>query len=170
MTYSYEYERPALTVDAVVFAVSGGDLKVLLIQRGREPFKDAWALPGGFFDMDDDSVDDAAARELQEESGLSGLTLEQFGIFSKKGRDPRGRTVSIAYYAVAPHAALQARAADDAKALGWYDLNALPPLAFDHESVILAAVERARSAGSPLQQLDARAHERVRSTRFSFDL
>ena len=141
MSYTYKYERAAITVDGVIFGVDGAQISVLLIQRRNEPFQNNWALPGGFFDIADDSTEDAVARELQEETGLSGLNLEQFFTFSKRGRDPRERTISIAYWAIVDMNKMHPKAADDAKAVRWYQLSELPELAFDHAQIIAKAVE-----------------------------
>lgn len=165
MSHTYEYERAAITVDGVIFGVDGAQISVLLIQRRNEPFQDKWALPGGFFDMDDDSAEDAAARELQEETGLSGLSLEQFFTFSKKGRDPRGRTISIAYWAVVDMGKMRPEAADDAKAVQWYRFAELPDLAFDHARIIEKAAEAVTRPGS---RMEASAPEVCRAMRAAF--
>ena len=102
MSYTYEYPRPALTVDCVVFGMDEEDLKVLLIKRGLEPFLGKWALPGGFVRMDE-SLDAAARRELEEEAGIRPSHLEQLYSFGEPGRDPRGRVVTVAYFALVPH-------------------------------------------------------------------
>ncbi len=153
MSYSYKYERAALTVDGVIFGFSGSELSVLLIQRRNEPFRDMWALPGGFFDMDDESAGEAAARELREETGISGLELEQFFTFSKKGRDPRGRTVSIAYCAVVERDSVKPVAADDAKAVEWLLVEKLQGLAFDHAEIVSKALSVMRRPGSRLERV-----------------
>ena len=101
MPYTYEYPRPSLTVDCILFGFDEGDLKVLLIRRGGEPFKGLWAFPGGFLDVDTDpSIEVAAKRELEEETGLTNVFMEQLYTFGDMGRDPRGRTISVAYYAL----------------------------------------------------------------------
>ncbi len=132
--YTYEYPRPALTVDIVLMDTDRS--QVLLIQRGNDPFKDCWAFPGGFFDMDDCDIDHAAHRELEEETGLSNIVLHQALVASRMGRDPRERTVSVVFAGVVDPASVSPCAADDAKLARWFALNALPPLAFDHEEIL----------------------------------
>lgn len=143
MPYTYEYPRPALTVDCVVFGFDGGDLKVLLIQRKSPPYEDYWALPGGFVDMGE-PIETAALRELEEETGVKNLYLEQLYTFGKPGRDPRGRVISVAYYALVKLVDYQPNAGDDAKAAQWFSVLALPPLAFDHELIMDTALKRLR--------------------------
>lgn len=151
--FAYEYARPSVTVDMVVFTVVDLDLKVLLIRRGIEPFEGAWALPGGFVrvgdGMDDqgEDVDTAAARELHEETGLSerDVFLEQLYTFGQAGRDPRGRVISVAYYALVPaDRVARVRAGDDAADATWVSVSRMDrlKLAFDHEDVLRVATER----------------------------
>lgn len=135
--YCYAYPRPAVTVDIVLFAQHAGGLCVLLIRRGDDPFKGAWALPGGFVDEFEDLLD-AAARELEEETGITGIALEQLGAFGKPGRDPRGHTVSIAYGARLNEASSPTAGSDAADA-AWHPLDDLPRLAFDHAEIIALA-------------------------------
>src|SRR2546430_10476698 len=116
--FSYKYPRAALTVDCVVFGFDEGELKVLLIERGLEPYKGRWALPGGFVRVDE-TLDDAARRELAEEAGLKNVFLEQLYSFGKVDRDPRERVVSVAYYALVKLAAHNTRAATDAADACW---------------------------------------------------
>jgi 8-oxo-dGTP diphosphatase len=139
-TYCYDHPRPALTVDIVLFHRSGNSVGVLLIKRAREPFKGLWAFPGGFVDKDE-SLDDAAARELLEETGLSGIHLEQIGAFGDPGRDPRGHTVSVAFAATLDHR-IRARAADDASDAAWHAARHPPELAFDHKKILSFALKR----------------------------
>lgn len=146
------FARPSVTVDLVVFTVVDTDLKVLLVQRGVEPYAGRWALPGGFVRVGDavrdrgESVDAAAHRELDEETGLTGVFLEQLYTFGAPGRDPRMRVISVAYYAlVGPVRAATVRAGDDAAAVRWVSIaEELPELAFDHGHILATAVERIR--------------------------
>ena len=143
--YSYEYPRPALAVDCVVFGadLEAERLEILLIERDIEPFEGAWALPGGFVRMDE-SLEDAAARELAEEAGVKDVFLEQLYSFGTPGRDPRGRVISVAYYALVSPRDHEAIASTDARDARWYPANELPPLAFDHEEIVASAYERLR--------------------------
>jgi len=141
---TYTYPRAALAVDCVVFGLDENDLKVLLIQRSLQPFQHAWALPGGFVHVDE-TLDEAARRELAEEAGVSDVYLEQLYTFGNKlDRDPRERVVTVAYYALAKLSDHRLRAATDAMGVGWFGLDDLPKLAFDHEEIIAAAHERLR--------------------------
>lgn len=144
MAFTYEYPRPALTVDCVVFGFDAGELKVLLIQRGSLPFKGKWALPGGFVDVNE-ALDEAARRELLEETGLKKVFLEQLCAFGAVNRDPRERVVSVAYYALVRLAQHPAVGGSDASAAAWFPVTKLPALAFDHAEILEAALERLRS-------------------------
>jgi ADP-ribose pyrophosphatase YjhB (NUDIX family) len=143
MAFSYEFARPALTVDCVVFGLDVSDLKVLLIQRKLEPFQHAWALPGGFVRVDE-TLDEAAQRELREEAGVTDVYLEQLYTFGDLDRDPRERIVTVAYYALAKLGDHRIRAATDAMGVGWFALDDLPKLAFDHVAIVTRAHERLR--------------------------
>ena len=134
MTYTYPFPRPAVTVDIIIFRIFENEPEVLLIQRANDPFKGQWALPGGFVDKDE-PLEEAAARELQEETGLKGILLTQMHTFGSPGRDPRGHTVSVVYVGYLPLGA-KAKAGDDAAKTEWFNVNELPELAFDHDSVI----------------------------------
>jgi 8-oxo-dGTP diphosphatase len=143
VSFSYPHPRPALAVDCVVFGLDEADLAVLLIRRGVEPFAGKWALPGGFVRVDE-SVDEAARRELVEETGLARVYLEQLYTFGALDRDPRERVVSVAYYALVNLADHRVRAATDAREAAWFALSDLPALAFDHEAIVTLALERLR--------------------------
>lgn len=143
--YVYEYPRPMVTVDAAVFACVEGNTKLLLVRRQHGPYQGCWALPGGYVEMDED-LPEAAARELAEETGLKDVPLEQLGTFGKPGRDPRGRTITIVYFGVAGKDWQQARAADDAADVQWFDIDNLPEMAFDHGEISRYAIERLRQA------------------------
>jgi 8-oxo-dGTP diphosphatase len=142
-TYSYEYPRPAVTVDCVVFGLdaSDADLRVLLIQRDLDPFQGRWAIPGGFVQMDE-SLEDAARRELNEETGLKGIFLEQLFTFGDPGRDPRGRVIDVAHYALVNLNEHSVKADSDARSAAWFSVNDVPPLAFDHDEILRAALNR----------------------------
>lgn len=144
MSYTYEYPRPSVTVDCAVFGLDGGELKLMLIRRGEDPFAGAWALPGGFVHIDED-LETAARRELREETGVSELYLEQLFTFGAVDRDPRGRVITVAYFALVNLADHPVEAATDAAEAGWYPVSALPPLAFDHAEVAAVALERLRA-------------------------
>jgi 8-oxo-dGTP diphosphatase len=143
MPFRYEYPRAALTVDCVVFGLDEGDLKVLLIQRGLDPFKGKWALPGGFVRVDE-TLDTAAARELEEETGVRDVFLEQLYTFSAVKRDPRERVISVAYYALVNLADHATRAATDASDAQWFPAAKPPRLAFDHDEILNTALTRLR--------------------------
>jgi 8-oxo-dGTP diphosphatase len=139
--YQYDYPHPAVTVDVVVFTLRDGQLKLLLIKRAGEPYRGKWALPGGFVQLDE-GLDAAAARELEEETGVSKVYLEQLYTFGRVDRDPRERVITVAYYALIPSDKLELRAATDAEAVGWFGLEELPKLAFDHKDIVSMAHER----------------------------
>jgi len=132
---------PAITTNVVVFSLRDGELKLLLIRRGAEPFKSMWALPGGHLGPDED-LDASAMRALEEGTGLSGVYLEQLYTFGEPERDPRRRTIAVCYYALVPSERLQLRAALDAEGVGWFSLRELPALAFDHAQMVEVARQR----------------------------
>jgi 8-oxo-dGTP diphosphatase len=144
MSHTYEYPRAALTVDCVVFGFGEGELKLLLIERGLEPFKGRWALPGGFVRVEE-TIDAAARRELAEEAGLTNVFLEQLYSFGDVDRDPRERVVSVAYYALVKSAEHAVRAATDAANAQWFPVSEVPKLAFDHATILAAALARLKA-------------------------
>jgi 8-oxo-dGTP diphosphatase len=136
--YIYDWPRPMVTVDAIVFDTSGDKPKVLLIKRGNEPFKGQWAFPGGFVDMDEE-LEDAVVRELAEETGLTGVKLTQFYTFGKCGRDPRGRDITVAFIGITKNTKI--KGGDDAAEARWFGIDKLPTdMAFDHKDVAAAAI------------------------------
>ena len=134
--YAYEYPRASVTADAVLFAEKEGQIYVLLIKRGNEPYKGYWAFPGGFLNMDE-TVARCAERELEEESGIVLTGMQLVGIYSDVERDPRGRVITAAYTAMTTMS--EAVASDDAAAAQWWPLNDLPELAFDHDKILADA-------------------------------
>lgn len=139
-----EYQCPSVTVDILVFTIEASELKVLLIKRGIEPFKDEWALPGGFIKMDE-SLEAAALRELSQETGVKNVYLEQLYTFGSPERDPRTRVITVAYFALVPNPKLDLKASSDAKDVSWYPIKKLPKLAFDHKKIIDYANNRLKS-------------------------
>ena len=143
MSYQYDYPHPAVTADVVVFTIENDDLKVLLIQRDQEPFEGEWALPGGFVDIDE-SLGQAAKRELKEETGVNASFLEQLYTFGRPDRDPRERIITVAYYTLIPFDQLSIAAGDDARDASLFSTNELPALAFDHDSILRIAKHRVK--------------------------
>lgn len=143
MPASYEFPRPALTVDIVVFALDEDDLKVMLIERDLDPFAGRWALPGGFVRVEE-TLEEAARRELAEETGLTNIFLEQLYTFGEVERDPRERIVTVAYYALVNLSGHRVQASTDARNAAWFAISDLPELAFDHEQILDTALERLR--------------------------
>ena len=140
MGYTYDYPRPAVTVDVAIIS-DEAEPRVLLIRRKHDPFAGMWALPGGFIEMNE-PLEAAARRELYEETGVEAEQLTQLHTFGDPGRDPRGRTISVAYLAIVDAAKLKPRAADDAAETGWHSLRQPPPLAFDHAEILACARRR----------------------------
>ena len=145
MAFSYEFERPGLTVDCVIFGLDldTEKLNVLLIERDLKPFAGMWAVPGGFVHKGE-SLEEAATRELREETGITDVFLEQLFTFGAPKRDPRGWVVSVAYYALVSPDKHDLVAATDARRAEWFPIAKLPPLAFDHEEIVSAALQRVR--------------------------
>lgn len=140
--YTYEYPRPALTADIALFNLD--ETEILLIRRGNEPYKNCWALPGGFFDMNDRDIEHTAARELEEETGLSNIELIQRLVASRDGRDPRGRTVSIVFSGHVDTSIVCPKGGDDAAEARWFPVKNPPQLAFDHDEILEKLTKRCK--------------------------
>ncbi len=138
--YTYQYPRPAVTTDAVIFANSGDKKYLLLIKRGRPPYEGLWALPGGFLDIDEEFLD-GVNRELEEETGLTGIELKQLKAYGGVNRDPRHRTISVVFYGITDKLH-EVKGMDDAAEAKWFPVEDLPPLAFDHAKIVEDAVEK----------------------------
>ncbi|MCR4964476.1 MAG: NUDIX hydrolase [Bacteroidales bacterium] len=136
--YEYDYWRPAMTVDNVVLNFDGNQLRMLLIRRGDEPFKDQWAFPGGFLE-ENETLEEAAQRELKEETGINKAPFIQIGTFSRLDRDPRGRTISTAFLTLTKPSENILKAQDDAAEACWFPVHNMPALAFDHEDILRKA-------------------------------
>lgn len=145
LMYSYKYPRPALTADCIVFARKEQDFRVLLVQRANEPYKGKWAFPGGFMNMDE-TTEEAARRELKEETGLIVDDISQIGTFDRVDRDPRGRVITVAYFAVID-GIREVKGGDDAAAARWFSIGNLPELAFDHQNIMEVAMRKLRDYG-----------------------
>ncbi len=141
MPYTYRYPHPAVTTDIVIFTIRDDELKVLLIYRALPPYKNEWALPGGFI-KEEESLEEGARRELEEETGVKKVFLEQLYTFGQPDRDPRERVITVAYYALVPSDELEIRAASDAESVRWFRIKKLPDLAFDHKRILKMAYER----------------------------
>lgn len=135
----------SLSVDCIIFGYSHGILKVALIERKNKPYMGAWAIPGGFVEGDE-TVEEAANRELKEETGILELYLEQFHVFSEPKRDPRGRVITVAFFALINSEQVELVATQDASRAEWWPAYALPPLAFDHQEIYQLALEKLRVA------------------------
>ena len=140
----HRYEKPSVTADIIIFTVKSEDLHVLLVKRNLAPFKGMWAIPGGFVRVHE-SVAAAAARELEEETSLKNVYLEQLYTFGDVKRDPRGRVITVAYLALVDWAKLKPHAQTDAEDVGWFSIHDLPELGFDHEKILMYAKERIRN-------------------------
>lgn len=144
MAHTYDFPRPALTVDLAIFTIRDGALQALLIRRKEAPFKGQWALPGGFVRERED-LEAAARRELAEETSVADVYLEQLYTFGAPERDPRGRVITVAYFALIASAQRTLAARADAAEAGWFPLRGLPKLAFDHAAILEYALERLRN-------------------------
>lgn len=137
LNFSYKYPHPAVTADCVIFGFDGVSIKVLLIQRGIDPFKDKWAFPGGFMKIEE-TVEECAKRELEEETGLKDTSVEQFYTFSDVNRDPRERVITVAHYALVRLS--EVKGGDDAATARWFAQDEIPSLAFDHDRILRMAI------------------------------
>ena len=137
--FCYNYPHPAVTSDCVIFGFDGVSIKILLIQRGIEPFIGMWAFPGGFMEIDE-TAEDCAKRELEEETGLKSVSVEQFYTFSDVNRDPRERVITVAHYALVRLS--EVKGGDDAASARWFSMDEIPSLAFDHDRILRMAVNR----------------------------
>ncbi len=144
MTFTYDYPHPAVTTDIAIFTIRQDELKVLLIKRALAPHQGMWALPGGFVRLDE-SLEEGARRELEEETGVSDVYLEQLYTFGEPDRDPRERVITVAYYALIPSEEFDIQAGSDAEGVGWFGMQELPALAFDHADILEMAYERLRA-------------------------
>jgi len=163
--YVYDWPRPMVTVDAIVFGFFRGRAKLLLINRAKEPFRGQWALPGGFIEIDEE-LEDAVARELAEETGLTDVPLQQMHTFGRCGRDPRGRQITVAFIGVTTQTKI--RAGDDAGKARWFDVENLPPdMAFDHREVAQFAIRKLKRKkiyrGSSTQRPGAQGGKKAKS-------
>lgn len=140
MSYTYDYPRPMVTVDCLIFNSLNEPAQVLLIRRNNPPFQEMWALPGGFVDMDE-SLEAAALRELKEETGIQLSHLEQMHAFGEPGRDPRGRNIAVVFNGFVSKT-MPPKADDDASDAQWFAVNDLPDLAFDHAEIIKMGISR----------------------------
>jgi 8-oxo-dGTP diphosphatase len=141
MKYCYDYPRPALAADCLIFGKMDNTWQLLLIERLNDPYKAYWALPGGFIEMDE-TAEEGAARELFEETGLKNITLEQLHTFSRVDRDPRGRTVTVAVTGFVEIQSVQPKAGDDAARVQWFPLSEVPALAFDHDEMLSISLSK----------------------------
>lgn len=137
--FTYKYPHPAVTTDCIIFGLDDNELKVLLIERGNEPYKGCWAFPGGFINPDE-TVEQGALRELKEETELEDAYIEEVGVFSDPKRDPRERVITVAFYSIIR--IRDVKAGDDAANANWLPINNLPKLAFDHDTILKAALKR----------------------------
>jgi len=135
MLYTYAYPHPSVTVDIIVTKKQNGSEYILLIERKNEPFKNQWAFPGGFIDINED-IEVAAYRELKEETSITDIKLQQLHTFGKPGRDPRGRTISVIYFGELVNLNQEIKAGDDAKSLNWFNIKDIPEMAFDHKDIL----------------------------------
>jgi 8-oxo-dGTP diphosphatase len=140
--YTYDYPRPLVSVDNVIFRIIENQQEVLLIKRKKPPYQSMWAFPGGFIEMEETLLE-SAARELREETGLKGIELTQFYTFGDPGRDPRARVITVAFYGFVDYKHSKVSGMDDAAEARWFKIDHIPGLAFDHDIMLKIAVESA---------------------------
>ena len=138
-----DYQKPSVTVDIIIFTIKGREIKVLLVKRSLEPFKDMWAIPGGFIHINE-SLEEATKRELEEETGVKDVYLEQLYSFGDPGRDPRGRVITVSYFALINSEKIKLKATTDVSEASWFSIKTLPKLAFDHKKILDYAIKRLR--------------------------
>lgn len=139
----HKFKKPSVTVDVVVFTIKYNDLKILLIKRKIKPFKDMWAIPGGFVRIEE-PLEKAARRELEEETGVKDLYLEQLYTFGDPKRDPRGRVITVSYFSLINSDQINLRASTDVSEAKWFPISKLPSLAFDHRKILNYSLKRLR--------------------------
>jgi 8-oxo-dGTP diphosphatase len=144
MPYTYRYPHPAVTTDVVIFTIRQDQLKVLLIKRALPPYRNMWALPGGFIKLEE-SLEEGARRELEEETGVSDVYLEQLYTFGDPNRDPRERVITVAFFALVRSEEIDIQAGSDAEGVSWFGMKEIPDLAFDHREILRMAHERLRA-------------------------
>jgi len=137
----HKYEKPSVTADIVIYTIQNNDLKILLVKRGITPFKDKWAIPGGFVRIHE-SLEDAAKRELEEETGVKDVYLEQLYSFGDPKRDPRGRVITVAYMTLINSEKIKLNAATDVSEVRWFSVKKIPQLAFDHKKILDYSLKR----------------------------
>ncbi len=153
--YVYEWPRAMVTTDALVFDLTQGRVRVLLVNRKHDPYQGYWAVPGGFIEMDEELID-SAARELAEETGLTGVVLEQMQTFGTIGRDPRGRQITIVFTGIVEKGADEVQGGDDAAEARWFDIDDLPTnMAFDHADVVRIGIQKLKRKTAYRQALTA---------------
>ena len=138
-----DYQKPSVTVDIIIFTIKGREIKVLLVKRSLEPFKDMWAIPGGFIHINE-SLEEATKRELEEETGVKDVYLEQLYSFGDPERDPRGRVITVSYFALINSEKIKLKATTDVSEASWFSIKTLPKLAFDHKKILDYAIKRLR--------------------------
>lgn len=144
MGFTYNFPRPAVTTDTLVFREGEKCIEVLLVKRRKEPYKNFWALPGGFLEIEE-TPEEGARRELKEETGLAIDLLKEVGTFGEIDRDPRGRTITIAFYTFVKNHNSQLQASSDATEVRWVSIKELPEMAFDHREILTEGLLKLKS-------------------------